>query len=1011
MNPTDRTKTYWRSLGELADSPEFRAFLDAEFPAKAAPGTVSRRRWLQLMGASLALAGVGGCYPRQEILPFANRPPERTPGKSERYATVMDLAGAGLGLLVTCVDGRPIKIEGNPNHPASLGATTAVAQAAVLELYDPDRSGSVCQQSGGQRIVSNWEEFSKFARAHFAALRRNKGTGLRVLAEASSSPTVAALREELLAAFPEAGWHEYEPLASDTGPYRPLLSLENAEVIVSLDADLFGTHPEAVRNARGFATGREITAGKMNRLYAIESCLTTTGAAADHRLAMQPSAIGLCVRQLSALLRERSGPGHANSRSPAPPLARSPALSGADGTRSVPATVEAIADDLLAHRGRSVVVAGASLPPDVHEVVCSVNLLLGNAGQTVRYVRQPDRLPGVGELVRDIDAGRVQTLLFVGGNPVYNAPSDLDFAAALARVETSIHLSLYRDETSRRCTWHVPRAHFLESWGDARAPDGAYSIQQPMIAPLCDGKSPIELLSLVLGNESTKPVDLVRREFGKVAGGPVAPGWSRVLHDGWLPGSRWPTVMPEAPPETDLVASLPTSVGEIELVFTPDPCVYDGRFANNGWLQEMPAPMTRLTWDNAALLSPATAAKLGVDDQTLVTLRFGSRELTMPAHVMPGQAPGTVAVQLGYGRRAAGHVGGDEDEGIPPVGFDTYALRTSGNPWFAPDLSVTPTGTRCPLASVQDHYPIDAVGREAQQQRAGVLIREATLEHYRERPDFAERAVHHPPLESLWTERDFAGHHRWGMTIDLSKCVGCGACVVACQAENNIPVVGKAQVLKGREMHWIRVDRYFEGDPEHPRAVCQPVTCQQCELAPCEQVCPVAATVHSLEGLNDMVYNRCVGTRYCSNNCPYKVRRFNYFNFHKEFADPANEVRKMVYNPQVTVRSRGVMEKCTYCVQRIQAAKIEAKNDRRPIRDGEIRTACQQVCPAGAIVFGDLADAESRVSRNAAADRAYALLAELNVKPRTRFLARIRNVNPAIGEGKGGAEKRENPEP
>jgi molybdopterin-containing oxidoreductase family iron-sulfur binding subunit len=370
----------------------------------------------------------------------------------------------------------------------------------------------------------------------------------------------------------------------------------------------------------------------------------------------------------------------------------------------------------------------------------------------------------------------------------------------------------------------------------------------------------------------------------------------------------------------------------------------------------------------------------------------------MPAHVMPGQAPGTVAVQLGYGRRAAGHVGGDEDEGIPPVGFDTYRLRTCGNFWFAPGLSVEPTGRRYPLASVQDHYAIDAVGREAQQERAGVLIREATLECYLEHPDFAERAVHHPPLESLWTEREFAGHHRWGMTIDLSKCVGCGACVVACQAENNIPVVGNAQVLKGREMHWIRVDRYFEGDPEHPRAVCQPVTCQQCELAPCEQVCPVAATVHSQEGLNDMVYNRCVGTRYCSNNCPYKVRRFNYFNFHKEFADPANEVRKMVYNPQVTVRSRGVMEKCTYCVQRIQAAKIEAKNDRRPIRDGEIRTACQQVCPAGAIVFGDLADKESCVSRSAAADRAYALLAELNVKPRTRFLARIRNRNESLGE-------------
>ena len=1011
--------TYWRSLAELSDAPEFRAFLESEFPEAVDPGGISRRRWLQIMGASFALAGVGGCYSEpQRILPFAKRPEGRTPGQPQRYATAQDIAGNATGLLVTCVDGRPVKVEGNPSHPLSLGATTLLAQAAVLELYDPDRSRRPVQQTSQGKVLpppgndeALWSQYDEVAPPLFRALREKSGAGFCVLCEANSSPTLARLRSQLLQKMPQCRWFEYEPLSDDnerTGsiqafgkPYRTQFDLKAAKVIVCLDADLLGGHPASLKYAREFAEGRSAADGTMNRLYAVESRLTITGASADHRLPLRSSDIPAFIGRLLKNVEDAAHASH-----DAAPHSDHAAEDAADRFLSV------VAKDLTANRGQCVVVAGSQQPAEVHAAIHRLNAILGNAGKTIRYTRDPDpdrpsHVEAITALTKAMHAGEVETLLILGGNPVYDAPADLDFVAGLSKVKTTIHSSLYRNETSLACAWHVPQTHFLESWGDARAFDGTYSVVQPMIAPLHGGRSWIELLAQVLGDVLPKPDELVRETFREIAGDRGSEQlWRKTVHDGLLPGSDWPD---ESVPEPKAV-SLPTEFqapsltsGDIEVVFCRDTSVYDGRFANSGWLQECPDPMTKLTWDNAALLSPSTAKALGVENETLITVSLGERSLTVPAYVMPGQAVGSLSVSLGYGRTAAGHVGGLTQEDVEPVGTNVYPLRTSQTMFVATGASVTSTGTRYRLATTQDHHAIDKAGFEARQQRIGELIREATLDEYREHPDFAKHVVHVPPLESMWDEHKYDGH-RWGMSIDLSKCIGCNACVVACQAENNVPVVGKEQVLRGREMHWIRVDRYFKGDADADdvQVAMQPVACHQCELAPCEQVCPVAATVHSHEGLNDMVYNRCVGTRYCANNCPYKVRRFNYFNYHKDLKDPNNEITTMAFNPEVTVRSRGVMEKCTYCVQRIQAGKIAAKNDGREIRDGEIQTACQQACPTQAIAFGDLADKQSEVAGLQQTDRAYAMLAELNVKPRTVYLARIRNPHPELTSGREG---------
>jgi molybdopterin-containing oxidoreductase family iron-sulfur binding subunit len=997
-NDNTTSSSYWRSLGELRDTPEFQAALETEFPAKDDPAGISRRRWLQLMGASFVLAGAASCrWEKRELLPFEKRPANRTPGKFERFATTMDMSGTVLGLMVTCVDGRPIKIEGNPKHPYSLGATNAYAQAAILELYDPDRSRNIVQKTGEGDEVKSWDEFTAFAKMHFDKIRKNDGQGLAVLSEVSTSPTLAAQRKQLLKEFPKAVWVEYEPVSHEFGDLRTHLHLDKAEVIVSLDADLFGNHPAAIKHAHDFAAGREATGGKMSRLYVVESCYSITGAMADHRLPIPSGQISSFAKMLH----------NAIDVPDVMPGGRPVSKFVMGGDSSIIKFASAVANDLLTHKGKSVVVVGSGQPEEVRLIIRDINRLLDNIGKTIDYTESPVadqqlQIEGLKSLVADMSAGKIETLLILGGNLVYNSPANISVADALKKVATSIHLSLYRNETSLQSTWHLPQAHFLESWGDARAYDGSYNVIQPMIEPLYGSHSNIEVLAIILGEPATRTaLDIVQSTVKEIIGtDEFDQKWRKIVHNGLFQNGilkkrdihKLMNIL-----DGGYLAPSEIKNGELELVFRPSAALYDGRFANNGWLQEMPDPITRLTWDNVAVMSPKTASKLGVEDSTLVRLKYKGRELEIPVYILPGQADGSVAVALGYGRTAAGLVGGSAAEGVPSVGVNAYHLRTSDAMYFGKGLSVEPTGIKYQLATVQDHYAIDRVGMKGRAQRLGKLVREATLDEYNKNPDFAKHVVHHPPLESLWQEHEFEVH-RWGMTIDLAKCTGCGACVIACVAENNVPVVGRQRVFRNREMQWIRVDRYFRGDVDNPQIVLQPVACHHCEMAPCEAVCPVAATVHSKEGLNDMVYNRCVGTRYCANNCPYKVRRFNFFNYHKQYEEARNEILKMASNPQVTVRSRGVMEKCTYCVQRIQAVKIEAKNNRRQIEDGEIKTACQQVCPAGAIIFGDLSDKQSAVAQSKACDRSYQMLAELDVKPRTSYLARIRNPNPELGK-------------
>lgn len=1021
---TPATAPYWWSLEELADSPQFRAWLEAEFPVAAEPGGLSRRRWLQLMGASLALAGLSGCrWKKSEILPFARRPAQRVPGVPEQFATAMELGEGALGLLVTSYDGRPIKIEGNPSHPQSLGATDALAQAAVLELYDPDRSQAVIERAALAE-GRTWDDFRRFVASQQGVWKSNRGKGLCVLAQPSTSPTLARLRVAFLAQYPEAQWFEYEPLAWDNPrqgarlafgrPVRTQWVLDQATVIAALDGDFLGWHPAAVRNARDFAARRDADRAWMNRLYVVESTLTVTGGAADHRLALRAGHVAAFTRALFERVR-RGLAEPAALPAPSPDQAKAERF------------LAAVARDLVeaARQGRpTLLLTGPRQPPEVHALVHHLNHMLGNVGKTVWYSEDPrgDVLPAleaIGQLAEQMHAGKVQTLVLLGGNPVYDAPADCQFAQALGRTAASIHLSLYYNETSRHCTWHLPQAHFLESWGDVRSWDGTYSVVQPLIEPLYGGWSAIELIAMLAGLPTSGGLEWVRQTFRELVQRRLSAGqhdWEplfrKTVQEGLWEGSRFAAVdMQLASPAEEILARIapvaPASAAraseaadvasDLELVFCRDSSVHDGRWANSGWLQETPDPITKLTWDNAALVDPATAKVLGLKTGSVVRLALGQQSVEIPVYVLPGQAPGSIGVALGYGRTAAGRVGGDTALGVQPVGTDVFVLRTRRAMDVAWGVRAEPTGRQVELATTQDHHAIDRVGLQGRAERLGELIRQATLDHYRKHPHFVRHAVHHPPLESLWQEPQYEGY-RWGMAIDLSKCIGCNACMLACQAENNVPVVGKEQVLRGREMHWIRLDRYFQGPAEDPQVAFQVVACQHCENAPCEQVCPVAATVHSHEGLNDMVYNRCVGTRYCANNCPYKVRRFNFFDYHKDLQSPENEVLKLLYNPEVTVRSRGVMEKCTYCVQRIQAAKIAARHRGQPVRDGQVRTACQQACPTGAIVFGDLGDRSSAVAQAAASDRAYALLAELNVKPRTAYLARIRNPHPLLEE-------------
>jgi len=1019
MSPVEKRgkeSPYWRSLRELADSPEYREALEREFPEGAVdrPGAFSRRGFLQLLGASVALAGFSGCrWPEDKIVPYARRPAGRAPGKPVSFATALERRCAKRGLLVTSYDGRPVKVEGNPGDPVSRGGTDVFDQASILDLYDPDRSKGLLRREGSQRLTPGWKEFLDWSREHFAGLRRRRGAGLAVLCEPTGSECVAALRARLADHFPEARWFEYDPLSRDAeregaaiafgAPYRMHWNLlGNVAVdgaVAAIGADLFGDHPAALGMTRDFARARRSNQGPTNRLYVVESAPTITGGMADHRLPVRPSEMGLFALALAAELAARHD-------ITAPEEARA-ALRPFAGHPFPKEFLAAIAEDLASHRGRSPVAAGHHLPAEAHAAIHLINELLGNNnGNTVtatagRDRERPAHIDAIRSLAGMIRAGEVKTLLILGGNPAYDAPADLDFASLLAEVDTTIHLSESRNETSTICGWHLPEAHAFESWDLGRAYDGTVLATQPLIDPLYGGKTAAEVLAWIVEGRMVKSHDIAKETARRwaPAGADFPSFWNDLLRTGVLSKSAWPRERPnlrigETVRAIGRLAAAERGTGAgPELLFVCDRSMEDGRHANNAWLQELPDPITKLTWDNAALLSPATAKRLGVETEEMIRIRRAGREMEIAACVLPGMAPDTIALPLGYGRVAAGRVG----EG---VGFDTYRLRTSDAFYEAGAAEAAKTGRKHPLALTQDHHHIDTKGMDEREKRTRVLVRQADVEEFRKDP---KRAVHgeshHPPLVSLWKEHSYEGHS-WGMAIDLSVCTGCNACVIACQAENNIPVVGKEQVRNQREMHWIRVDRYYRGEPENPEMVHQPVACVHCENAPCEQVCPVAATVHSSEGLNTMVYNRCIGTRYCSNNCPYKVRRFNFFNYHKKL----EPTEKMAFNPEVTVRSRGVMEKCTYCVQRIEAVKIEAKNEKRPIRDGEITPACAQACPAEAIVFGDLSDPKSRVARLHAQARAYTMLAELNVKPHTAYLARIGNKNRRLKGPEGNGE-------
>ena len=1026
---------YWRSIDALSRTPEFLARMREEFPEARERDLagLGRREFTKLMAASLALAGatLSGCrrWPDQEIRPQSSTTEGFLPGVAEYFATQFELGGIATGILAKSMDGRPIKVEGNGQHPFSLGAASVFAQASILELYDPDRTrgyryrktASSSAKDANIRGANNETlysraDFEAAMTSHFAVLAKTNGRGLHVLAQPNCGPTFAGLRQQFQSAFPEARWHVYQSLDRDEElsgsnmafgrPLRCQYHLQNASTIVCLDADLLGTHPGHLKWSRDWAATRNPDSGKYSRLWMYEAGYSITGAAADVRQVVLPSAMIQLVRTIAAGLGVNAG---------------HPELAPAMQHR-----VDQLVGELKGSGAHSLVTAGPSQPSEVHAWVHAINQHLGSIGTTVSWTEEPlaenkSSAESFAELAGALRGGSVDTLLILDGNPLYDGPADLklELQGTQGRSITSIHVGLFENETAQQCTWHAPLAHFLESWGDGRAWDGTYGVQQPLIHPLFEGISAIEMLSLAIGKPIANGLELVRATAREQFEVTENDAWQQLLHDGVLADSQFATVnVPTATlPAVTNFANADNSAGGFEICFAGGYSTQDGRFANNGWLQELPDPLTKMTWGNAALISKqdADACKLDSGDGILIRLSDDFQLSDIPVLIHPGQMPGTISLALGYGR-TAGYIAQN-------VGTNVGAIRTVANRYAACGASISRTGKRHELACTQEHFLMDAVGAAGMKFRVGdpggpgALVRETSLQKHRQNPSEVHSRFHSPkPAPMFDPPAPFNSPCKWGMSIDLNKCVGCNGCVIACQSENNVPIVGKANVLRNREMHWLRIDRYFKGEIDSPDVVHVPMACAHCESAPCEQVCPVAATVHDTEGLNAMVYNRCVGTRYCANNCPYKVRRFNYFDFHASNPrapakpwlgvpdqQPGREIKELVqmgFNPDVSVRMRGVMEKCTYCVQRISNARIQARNEyangdrSSPIPlDGEVVTACQQACPTGAIQFGDLNDSESKISQSHQDARAYAMLEELNIRPRTKYLTRVRNIS------------------
>jgi MoCo/4Fe-4S cofactor protein with predicted Tat translocation signal len=1011
-------KRYWKSLDELADTPAFQELMQEEFPRQASAGewvdSVSRRGFLKVMGASFALAGLAGCtkQPDEPIFAYVKQPEDLVLGKPMYFATAHPFPTGAVPVLVKSDAFRPIKLEGNPEHPLTKGKSDAFTQASLLDLYDPDRSVH-------PRFRGETADFGEFQEQFAKAVAGTKtGDGVVFLSETITSPTLAAQWKQVQTKYPQAKLVQYEPVNQDVGRaaskaafgeyYDTQYKLEDADVILSLDADFLGGigFPGFLPMSAAWAERHRFDKDKpMNRLYVVETNPTVTGFKAEHRLALKPSEID----------------------------AFASALAGGGGTLANPDAqkfLTAVLDDIKKSGGRFAVVVGPGSSAAAHAAALAVN----GSSKAVMYSETVAPIPteqtaDLKALVGDINAGKVQWLVMLGVNPLYNAPVDLEFEAAFNKVPNTVHLGSHVDETGFYSTWHINKAHYLESWSDTRASDGTISIVQPMIAPLYGGKSAHDILQTLLDPSVTAYDAVLANAKTYITGGGFAIGWKKALHDGWVPNTAF---TPKTMGAAKSVPVGPTAVGSgLEISFMPDASLYDGRYANNGWLQELPKQVTNISWDNAALMNMDLMGKLGIEENEAIELTLYGRKVITPVLMSPGHPDGVVTVHVGLGRRAeAGRVGAG-------VGFNAYALRTSDKPLSASGLTVVRGKGLYDLCVTKVHN-IEHRGAYAQRDLEHALsdkqgtyslagheamersiIRYATYEEAMKSPDYAHEGTkdsngtlvnkvgYNPQGENVPHDESFfpdnwrydhaelvgAGtkvlQNKWGMSIDLNSCVGCNACIVSCYAENNIAVVGREQVKIGRIMQWIRVDTYFEGDLHAPKAHFQPMLCQHCESAGCEQVCPVGATVHTPEGINTMVYNRCVGTRYCSNNCPYKVRRFNFLLY----ADYDTESLKFQRNPDVSVRSRGVMEKCSYCIQRIEAVKIEADKANRAIEDGEIITACQQACPTDAIVFGNLNDPNSKVSKRKAEERDYRVLEDLNYRPRTSYTAGVINPN------------------
>ncbi len=990
-------KKYWRSIDELASTPEFEAAVLKEFPDAAQEWVdpVSRRGFLKLMGASMAMAGLAGCtkQPDEPIYPYIKAPEDLILGKSMYFATAYPFASGSVPLLVKSDAFRPIKVDGNPDHSYNRGASDPYTQGTLLDLYDPDRSQKTTYRGDNRE----WTAFMEAWRSKLIAAKANGGDGLVLLSTTVTSPTLARQWKEAQAIYPKAKLVQYDPVNRDAvrtvlGAKDVQYSLTGADVILSLDADFLSgsSFPGFHRLTREYAERRKLAGGAkdatMNRMYAVESTTTTTGLKAEHRLALKPTEIPAFTAALAVALGVQT-------------TAPSYAWTDAQATY-----LKALAADLKANAGKSVVIAGEQQHPSVLSLALAINEVLGNTGKTVFFTDAVNPMPTVQmaelkALVDDLWSGKADWLVMLNANPVYDAPADLNFKEAMRRAKVTVHLGKHADETGSITDWQIPASHYLESWSDARCYDGTVSVVQPLIDPLYESHTAHEIVQAMLEEPTKSAYDAVRETWQPVLSksGDFEMNWRKTLHAGWIDGSAYEKAATATVAKVD--APAPAAKEMIEVQFRPDPTIYDGRFANVGWLQELPKPVTSLSWDNAALMSEGTMERAGLAEEDIVEITVNGRKVKAPVLVVPGQPENTITAYLGYGREMAGRVGSG-------AGYNAGLVRTADAMAVATGASLKKMDGRWGFAVTKSHYQDhrskffggEGTGNnslEADEALTRGIIREATLAEYKANPGFANEGETHPKVErelTLFPNWDYSTGNAWGMSIDLNSCTGCNACIVSCYAENNIAVVGKQQVRIGRNMQWLRIDAYFEGDLSAPKAHFQPMACQHCENAPCEQVCPVGATVHTPEGLNTMVYNRCVGTRYCSNNCPYKVRRFNFLLY----SDYETESLKLMRNPDVTVRSRGVMEKCSYCVQRIQEAKITADKENRPVRDGEIVTACEQACPASAITFGNLNDKGSRVRALHENERSYAVLADQNTRPRTLYLAAVTNPNPAL---------------